>query len=252
MVEFHILSLFPEMFASFREASILKRALDAELLRLQLYNFRDYSTDKHRRVDDAPFGGGAGMLIAPQSVFDCMEDVKRSQQGQKSISIYLSPSGQLLDDAMAREFATYQHINLLCGHYEGVDQRIIDTHIDREISIGDYVLSGGELPAMVLVDAVMRYIPGVLGNDESTADESFAMDGLLEYPQYTRPANFRGLEVPEILLGGHHANIKKWQRQKALEKTRSVRPDLLEKAKLTPEEQKEFCQTLAKKEEPMV
>ena len=240
MLKFHILSIFPEMFESFCGASICKRAIENEKISIALHNFRDYTQDKHRRVDDAPFGGGAGMLIGPQSVFDCFEAIKRTQAEKKTISLYMSASGVPFSQQMAEELAGYEEINILCGHYEGVDQRILDAHIDREVSIGDYVLTGGELPAMVLADAVMRYVPGVLGNDESAQDESFSYDGLLEYPQYTRPADFRGLSVPEVLLSGHHANIRAWQRRQALEKTAHIRPELLAKACLTPEERQEF------------
>ncbi|MGI6664082.1 MAG: tRNA (guanosine(37)-N1)-methyltransferase TrmD [Christensenellaceae bacterium] len=239
-MEFNILTLFPEMFSSFQEASICKRALEAQLIDINLYNFREYSTDKHKRVDDAPFGGGAGMVIAPQSVFDCFADIEIKQLNQNAINVYMSASGEPLSPALAKELMAYDAVNILCGHYEGVDERIVYAHMDKEISIGDYVLTGGELPAMVLMDAVMRYVPGVLGNEESVAQESFSYDGLLEYPQYTRPADFRGMPVPEVLLSGHHANIVAWQRRKAIEKTAEVRPDLLKKAHLTEEEKKEF------------
>ncbi len=228
MIEFNVLTLFPEMFSGFLNNSICARALENGLIDVNLYNFREYTVDKHRRVDDYPFGGGAGMLIAPQSVFDCFEAVHMSHMGGREINVYMSPSGKVLDMPLAKRLAGYDRINILCGHYEGVDQRIIDNLIDEEISIGDYVLTGGELPAMVLMDCLMRHIDGVLGNSESTGEESFS-ENLLEYPQYTRPADFRGLKVPEILLSGHHANIKKWQREQALIKTRKVRPELLEK-----------------------
>lgn len=247
MVNFHVLSIFPEMFESFLGASICKRALEAGHIGIALHNFRDYTEDKHRRVDDAPFGGGAGMLIAPQSVFDCFRDIEKGQQGRRKINIYLSPAGEVLTQPLAAELAGYEEINLLCGHYEGVDQRILDAKIDREISIGDYILTGGELPAMVLIDCIMRHIPGVLGNSASAEGESFCYDGLLEYPQYTRPADFRGMRVPEVLLSGHHANILAWQRQKALEKTAKNRPDLLKKAKLT---QKEHEIWVERRQEP--
>lgn len=240
MLEFHILTLFPEMFTSFVQASICKRALDASLIDVVLHNFRDYSQDKHHRVDDAPFGGGAGMVVAPQSVFDCFADIEIAQLQKNAINIYMSASGEPLTPALAQELAGYDAVNILCGHYEGVDERIIYAHMDKEISIGDYVLTGGELPSMVLMDAVMRYVPGVLGNEQSTKAESFTYDGLLEYPQYTRPANFRGMEVPEVLLSGHHKNIVAWQRRKAIEKTAEVRPDLLLKANLTDSEKEEF------------
>lgn len=235
MTNFNILTIFPEMFASMRENSICKRAIEGSLISMNLYNFRDYTLDKHRRVDDSPFGGGAGMLIGPQSVFDCFSDVME-KHGENSINIYVSASGKKLDQKKVIELSRYENINILCGHYEGVDQRIIDTYIDEEICIGDYVLTGGELPAMILMDAVMRYVPGVLGNDESTMDESFSYDGLLEYPQYTRPSSFRGQDVPEVLLSGHHANIIKWQREQAIRKTVKNRPDLIEKANLTDRE----------------
>ena len=236
MLKFHVLTIFPEMFDSFVGTSICKRALDAEKIGIALHNFRDYTLDKHKRVDDAPFGGGAGMLIAPQSVFDCFEHIEAAQQGKRKLNIYMSPAGRVLSQEMAAELAEYDEINILCGHYEGVDQRILDAKIDREISIGDYVLTGGELPAMVLMDCVMRHIPGVLGNEHSAEGESFSYEGLLEYPQYTRPADFRGMQAPEVLLSGHHANIVAWQRKMAIEKTAKNRPDLLAKANLTPAE----------------
>ena len=226
MIEFNILTIFPDMLRGLLEESMLKRAIEAGHVRVNLINFRDYTLDKHRRVDDAPFGGGAGMLIMPQPVFDCFAAVAKEQDGKRVLNVYMSPAGDVLNAGMSREIAEYDAVNILCGHYEGVDQRIIDELIDREISIGDYVLTGGELPAMVLLDSVMRHIPGVLGNAMSTEDESHSA-GLLEYPQYTRPSDFRGLKVPEVLLSGQHANIVKGQREKAIEKTRRVRPDLL-------------------------
>lgn len=226
MIEFNILTIFPDMLRGLLEESMLKRAIEAGHVKVNLINFRDYTLDKHRRVDDAPFGGGAGMLIMPQPVFDCFAAIAKEQEGKRVLNVYMSPAGEVLNAGMSRSFAEYDAVNILCGHYEGVDQRIIDELIDREISIGDYVLTGGELPAMVLLDSVMRHIPGVLGNAMSTEDESHSA-GLLEYPQYTRPSDFRGLKVPEVLLSGHHANIVKWQREKAIEKTRRVRPDLL-------------------------
>ena len=236
MIEFNVLTLFPDMFSSFKETSICKRAIDSGRINIELIDFRNYTEDKHRRVDDYPFGGGAGMLIGPQSVFDCFSDISKKCEGKKTRNIFMSPSGKVLSHADILRLSEYETINILCGHYEGVDQRIIDNLIDEEISIGDYVLTGGELPAMVLMDAVMRYVPGVLGNIESLEAESHSGSGLLEYPQYTRPEDFRGLKVPEILLSGHHANIKKWQRQKAIEKTAAVRPELIEKAGLDDEE----------------
>lgn len=244
MIEFHCLTIFPEMFASFLQTSICARALAAGHIAVELHDFRDFTQDKHRRVDNYPFGGGAGMLIGPQSVFDCFADITAKQTGRRSINVYMSPAAQILTPRKAVQLAEYDCVNILCGHYEGVDQRVLDHWIDEEISIGDYVLTGGELPAMVLMDCVMRHVPGVLGNSESAGEESFSEDGLLEYPQYTRPADFRGMTVPEILLSGHHANIRAWQRQKALEKTARVRPDLLARAKLTPAERQQMERAL--------
>ncbi len=225
MIDFNVLTIFPEMFETFTH-SIAAKAMENGLISLNLFNFREWTTDKHRRVDDYPFGGGAGMLISPQSVFDCMKEV--SGKREKRINIFMSPGGKLLNDDMARGLAFYEEINILCGHYEGVDQRIIDELIDEEISIGDYVLTGGEIPAMVLMDCVMRFVPGVLGNDMSAQGDSHST-GLLEGPHYTRPADFRGLKVPDILLSGHHANIEKWRHEKSIEKTKNIRPDLFEK-----------------------
>lgn len=229
-----ILTLFPEVFAPYLGSSIAARAIESGRLSVETVNIREYSTDKHRRVDDYPFGGGAGMVMGPQSLFDAIRDVKKRNPAKV---VYLSPCGKTLDNHIARSYADEDGLILLCGHYEGVDQRVLDELVDEEISIGDYVLTGGELPAMVLVDAMMRFIPGVVGSENVHEEESFE-DGLLEYPQYTRPANFEGHEVPEVLLSGHHANIRKWRRQKQLEITQSRRPDLLNDAKLTKEDQK--------------
>lgn len=217
-----ILTLFPEMFPGVLDASMLGRARAAGLLDVRTHNIRDYADNKHKKTDDYPFGGGAGMVMMAQPIFDCVEQVL---SGESAHRILLTPRGKTLTSARARELAQLPRLLLLCGHYEGVDERTLSL-IDEELSIGDYVLTGGELPAMVLLDAVSRFIPGVLGSDESAEDESFST-GLLEYPQYTRPADFRGMQVPEILLSGHHANIQKWRRERALEKTRAARPDLL-------------------------
>ena len=222
-----ILTLFPEALQAYLDSSIIARARQAGLLRVELYNIRDYTMDKHRRVDDYPFGGGAGMVMTPQPIFDAVAAVQQ-RHGEGCLRVYMSPQGRVLDNRLARELSARQDIMILCGHYEGVDQRVLDECIDLEISIGDYVLTGGELPALVLLDCVSRFIPGVLGNDDAHADESFE-NGLLEYPQYTRPANFRGLEVPAVLLNGNHAHINRWRQAKSLEKTRDVRADLAEK-----------------------
>lgn len=227
----NILTVFPEMFAPL-QSSVLGRAASDGTIKINLINIRDFSASKHKNTDDYPFGGGAGMLMMPQPIFDAFASVS-----QPGVSIYMSPKGKTLDDETARELAGFENITILCGHYEGVDQRVIDNLIDREISIGDYVLTGGELPAMVLIDAVSRFVGGVLGRAESALGDSFG-DGLLEYPQYTRPADFRGMKVPSVLLEGNHALISAWRRRQQLLLTKRMRPDLLEKAELTPKERR--------------
>lgn len=219
-----ILTLFPEMFAPLNE-SIIKRARDKGVLQINTINIRDYSRDKHLKCDDAPFGGGAGMIMTPQPVCDCIKSVDPDHEARR---IYLSPRGKLLTADIAKKLAGNERLLLLCGHYEGIDQRIIDLCIDEELSIGDYVLTGGELPAMILTDVVARFVPGVLGCADSAEEESFSA-GLLEYPQYTRPQVYEGLQVPEVLLSGHHENIAKWRREQSLMITAKNRPDLLEK-----------------------
>ena len=217
-----ILTLFPEMFGNVLGASILGRAQAGGILDVRTHNIRDYADNKHRKTDDYPFGGGAGLVMMAQPIFDCMAAVCGEEKPHR---ILLTPRGKLLTSERAKELSKLDRIVLLCGHYEGVDERV-NTLIDEEISIGDYVLTGGELPAMVLIDCLSRFIPGVLGSEQSAEDESHA-NGLLEYPQYTRPASFRGLDVPEILLNGYHAKIEAWRHEQALEKTRQVRPCLL-------------------------
>ena len=218
-----VLTLFPEMFYSLN-ASLTGKAREKGLYTLNCHNIRDYTLDKHKKCDDTPFGGGAGMVMTPQPIHDCIGAVDPEH---KALRIYMSPRGKVLNQALVKELSEKENLLILCGHYEGVDQRVLDLDIDMELSIGDYVLSGGEIPAMAVIDAVLRYIPDVLGNCESTVDESFSQP-LLEYPQYTRPQEFMGLSVPEVLVSGHHANIEKWRREKSLEITRKVRPDLLE------------------------
>lgn len=230
-MKFDILTLFPEMFDPIKQ-SIIGRATEKNIIDISLVNIRDFSKDKHKKVDDTCYGGGAGMLIKPDVVYDCYNSVK----SDNSKVIYLSPQGKTLNQAKVEELAKEEHLILLCGHYEGIDQRVIDKIVDEEISIGDYVLTGGEIPAMVLVDSVSRYIDGVLA-DDSTTDESFSK-GLLEYPQYTRPEVFEGIEVPEVLKSGHHKNIEKWRKEEALKITFQKRPDLLEKVDLTEEDKK--------------
>ncbi|MBE5818062.1 MAG: tRNA (guanosine(37)-N1)-methyltransferase TrmD [Clostridiales bacterium] len=222
-----VLTLFPEMFESVINSSIFGRALKAGIFDIRLHNIRDYTLDKHRRTDDYPFGGGAGMVMTPQPLFDCFDAVIGDAQ-TKPHCIYMSPQGKTLTHDKAAQLSMMDRIVILCGHYEGVDQRVIDTYIDEEISIGDYVLTGGELPAMVMMDCLSRFIPGVLGRSESAHDESFS-GGLLEYPQYTRPADFRGQKVPDVLLSGNHAKIDEWRIEESIKKTKEVRPELLEK-----------------------
>lgn len=228
-MRFDIMTLFPELIETVLSESIIGRARKAGILDIHSYNIRDYSKDKHRRVDDTPYGGGKGMLMSPVPIYDCFTAVTspETNPAKKRRVIYMSPQGRVLTQKKAAELAAdYDNIVILCGHYEGVDQRIIDEIIDEEISIGDYVLTGGEIPACILVDCVGRLVPGVLSDAECYEKESFS-DGLLEYPQYTRPYDFRGRLVPGELISGHHANIEKWRRMKAEEKTRTVRPDLL-------------------------
>ena len=230
-----ILTIFPEMFQSVLNSSILGRAREQGLVEVECVDIRPFSDRKHKNTDDYPFGGGAGMVMLAQPIMDAMQHVTGSNFSGKRI--YMGPRGTTLTTAKARELAKEEHLVLLCGHYEGVDQRALDACIDEEISIGDYILTGGELAAMVLTDAVSRFIPGVLGSGESAEEESFS-DGLLEYPQYTRPRELNGMEVPEVLLSGDHAKIKAWRRQESLRATKKFRPDLLEKAELTAKEKK--------------
>ena len=219
-----VLTLFPEMFSAL-DHSILGRATRKGLLDINVVNIRDFSKDKHKKCDDYPFGGGAGMVMMAQPVCDGCDSLGLDGDVMR---IYMSPKGRKLTQSLVKELSAYRHLVLLCGHYEGVDQRALDLNIDMEVSIGDYVLTGGELPAMVLIDAVSRYIPDVLGSEQSTVDESFS-DNLLEYPQYTRPQNFRGLEVPEVLVSGNHQKVDEWREKLKLEITMKNRPDLLEK-----------------------
>lgn len=222
-MRFDVLTLFPEMFVPVK-SSILGRAEKNNLIEINLINYRDFSTDPKRHVDDTPYGGGAGMVIKPEPVYDAYKSII-SKLDYKPKLIYLTPQGKTLTQNMAKEFAKEEHFILLCGHYEGIDQRVLDEIVDEEISIGDYVLTGGELPAMILIDAISRNVEGVL-DEESLVDESFN-NNLLEYPQYTRPEVFHDVKVPEVLLSGHHANIEKWRREKSLEITKKKRPDLI-------------------------
>ena len=225
-MQFDVLTLFPEMFEPLNE-SIIGRAKEKGLININLINIRDFSKNKHKKVDDTPYGGGAGMVMMPDVVYDAY----KSLDSKDAKVIYMSPQGQKLNQKKVVELSKEKHIILLCGHYEGIDQRVIDEIVDEEISIGDYVLTGGELPAMIVIDSVSRYIDGVL-KDDSTKEESFS-EGLLEYPQYTRPEVFNGKQVPEVLLSGHHENIDKWRREQSLINTKKKRPDLLENIELS-------------------
>ncbi|MGN1223018.1 MAG: tRNA (guanosine(37)-N1)-methyltransferase TrmD [Christensenellales bacterium] len=217
-----ILTLFPEMFVPLK-TSILKRAQDSNLIEINIINFRDFSNSKHKQVDDVPFGGGDGMVLMCQPIFDCINSIRKNN----SKIIYMSPKGKTLKQSNVVDYVNYEHIIILCGHYEGVDQRVIDYFNMEEISIGDYVLTGGELPSMVFVDCLSRLIPNVLHNNHSSVEESFS-NNLLEYPQYTRPSEFNGMRVPDVLLCGNHKEIEKYRYEKALEITKRNRPDLLE------------------------
>ncbi len=221
-----ILTLFPGAFTGPLDVSIIKRAREDGLLDLHITDIREFATDKHRSVDDYPFGGGQGMVMRVDVLDAALQHVQ-AEAPEPGLVIYMSPQGERLTDALVREFAANPRLVIVCGRYEGVDERFVEHCVDREISIGDYILTGGELPAMVLVDAVARHIPGALGDAASPEEESFA-GGLLEHPQYTRPAEYRGWEVPAVLLSGHHANIEKWKAAQRLARTRSRRPDLLE------------------------
>ena len=228
-MKFDVLTLFPEMFEPLKQ-SIIKRAVEKNLIDINLINIRDFSEDKHNKVDDTPYGGGAGMLMKP----DVVDRAYNSIKSENAKVIYLTPQGKTLNQRIVRDLSKQEHLILLCGHYEGIDQRVLDKIVDEEISIGDYVLTGGELPAMVLIDSVSRYVDGVL-SDESTDEESFS-NGLLEYPQYTRPEIFDNVKVPDVLISGHHENIRKWRRERSLENTFKKRPEMLENIELTDKE----------------
>lgn len=229
-----ILTIFPAMFRGPFDESIVKRAMEKGLVGVHIHDIRDYTTDRHRTVDDYPFGGGSGMLMKPEPLFAAVEDVQ-GQAAAEGPVILLTPQGRLFNQEVAADLARQERLILLCGHYEGVDERVREHLVTDEISIGDYVLSGGELAAMVIVDAIVRQMPGALGSPIATAEDSFAQ-GLLEYPQYTRPAEFRGLKVPEVLLSGDHGEIARWRRRQSLLRTARRRPDLLARAELTEEE----------------
>ena len=256
-MNFYVMTLFPEMVMGGLNISIIKRAMENDLIRIEAVNIRDYTLDKHKKVDDYPFGGGAGMLMQAQPVWSCYQSILSSISTEDTVNpdeknaldstqtepvnasgkekqpriLYMSPQGKTFNQEMARELSKEEDLIFLCGHYEGIDQRVLDRIDVEEVSIGDYVLTGGEFPAMVMIDTISRLVPGVLNNDTSADEESFSDSNLLEYPQYTRPEEWEGMKVPEVLLSGHHKNIEKWRLEKAIENTKLKRPDLYEKYK---------------------
>lgn len=254
-MNFYVMTLFPEMIINGLNTSITGRAIEKGLIKLEAVNIRDYTHDKHNHVDDYPYGGGAGMVMQAQPVYDCYTDIIKKISGGTSRGIagegngicecisvkprviFLTPTGKTFNQQMARELAAEENLVFLCGHYEGIDQRVLDMTVTDNVSIGDYVLTGGELPAMVMIDAISRNVKGVLNNDISAETESFT-DNLLEYPQYTRPEEFMGVKVPEVLLSGHHANIERWRRNQSLIRTYETRPDMFEKVELDKKDRK--------------
>ena len=246
-MNFHILTLFPEMVRDGLNTSIIGRAVSAGLLSIEAVNIRDYAFNKHQSVDDYPYGGGAGMLMQAEPVYLAHQAVAEKTGGRPR-TVYLSPQGNVFDQKMAEELAQEEDLILLCGHYEGIDERVLEEIVTDYVSIGDYVLTGGELPAMVRVDAISRLVPGVLHNDVSAEFESF-QDNLLEYPQYSRPEEWHGKKVPPVLLSGHHANIEKWRREQSIIRTYERRPDLLERCELTEKEQKWLRQWIEEHED---
>ncbi len=236
-----IITLFPDMFSGPFAESIIKRAIDRNMVTINLHNLRNWGQGKHRVVDDYPFGGGSGMVMKPEPIFEAVESIQ--VENVSAPVILLTPQGRVFNQNIANELATYENMILICGHYEGVDERIRQHLATDEISIGDYVLTGGELAAMVIIDAIVRQVPGVLGSEVSAEEDSHS-NGLLEYPQYTRPQNHRGWEVPEVLLSGHHAQVAKWRREQSILRTLARRPELLDKLALSPEE-REFIANVA-------
>ena len=243
-MRFDIITIFPEIFREVFDFGIIRRAREAGLIEILIHDLRDYTHDRHRQVDDRPFGGGAGMVMKPGPLFRAIEAVTHGDP--RARAVLLSPQGRLFTQQMAEEFSRAEKLVLICGRYEGIDERVVEHAVTDEISIGDYVLSGGEIPAMVVVDAVTRLIPGALGCHESAEQESFAA-GLLDYPHYTRPAEYRGLKTPDVLTSGNHAEIEAWRRRKAVEKTARRRPDLIRKASLSQGEQTEVERILKEK-----
>lgn len=245
MMIIKVMTLFPEMFSGPLDDSMIQRAKEKNIVDLEYINIRDYADNKHKKVDDYPYGGGPGMVMAPQPIFDCYNQIVKAtglKGGERPRVIYLSPKGEIFNQRVAIELSKEKFIIMLCGHYEGVDQRVIDEIVTDEISIGDYVLTGGEIPAMVLIDSITRLLPGVLSQSQCYEDETF-YSGLLEYPQYTRPASFRGLEVPGVLISGNHKKIDEWRRKESLRLTYKRRPELLKNTELT-DGDKEFLKSI--------
>ena len=235
-MRFHVMTLFPDMVSGGLRTSITGIAIENHIFELNIVNIRDYSKDKHKHVDDYPYGGGAGMVMQPGPVYDCYQDIVKDMDKKPRV-IYMTPQGKVFSQSIAEELSKEEELIFLCGHYEGIDERVLEEIVTDELSIGDYVLTGGELPAMVMIDSISRLIPGVLNNDDSAEYESF-QDGLLEYPQYTRPETFMDKKVPSVLLSGHHGNIEKWRREQSLKRTLLRRPELLETAELTDNDKK--------------
>lgn len=245
-MNFHVLTLFPDMITQGLNTSVTGRALVNGLIQLNAVNIRDYSQDKHKHVDDYPYGGGAGMVMQPEPIYLAYEELVQNMEKKPRV-VYVTPQGKVFHQAMAEEFAQEEDLVFLCGHYEGVDERILEEIVTDYVSIGDYVLTGGELPAMVMIDAVSRLVPGVLNNQDSAEFESFH-DNLLEHPHYTRPVEYHGKKVPDVLLSGHHGNIEKWRREESLKRTWLRRPELLAEANLTGEDRK-YLKNLGCREE---
>ena len=235
-MRFHVMTLFPDMIANGLGTSITGRAINQHIFELNIVNIRDYTQDKHKHVDDYPYGGGAGMVMQPGPVYECYQDIIKDMTKKPRV-IYMTPQGKVFSQAIAEELSKEEELIFLCGHYEGIDERVLEEIVTDELSIGDYVLTGGELPAMVMIDSISRLIPGVLNNDDSAEYESF-QDGLLEYPQYTRPVEFLGKKVPDVLLSGHHGRIAEWRREQSLKRTLLRRPELLDTAELSTKDKK--------------
>lgn len=235
-MNFYVMTLFPDMVKDGLNTSIIGRAMEKDLIHIEAVNIRDFTKDRHKHVDDYPYGGGAGMVMQAQPVYDCYDYIAKKIEKKPRV-LYMNPQGQVFNQKTAQELAAEENLVFLCGHYEGIDERVLEEIVTDHLSIGDYVLTGGELPAMVMIDTISRLVPGVLNNDDSAEYESF-QDGLLEYPQYTRPEEFHGKKVPEVLLSGHHGNVAKWRRVQSLKRTWERRPDLFEKAELSDEDRK--------------